>query len=364
MGVEQWLRDLGLAQYAQAFAKNDIDFDVLARLTDSDLKELGVGSLGHRKRLLAAIDELRSASSPKTSRFPDRASGERRQVTILFADLCGFTTLSRSLDPEEIRELVARFTAQVDGIVVGYGGTVDKHIGDAVMALFGAPRAHDDDPLRAVRAALDIHAALARTTEASSRALQAHVGIASGEVVAGTLSRVEAHDYTVLGNSVNLAARLVALAGPGETLLSEAVYRALADRATCETLGETEVKGLDAPVRIWRLGGLSSDAAPACPQSMRTSENRVPFRNEECAAGGPFWVKKGRTQCEHMSYGLPLKADIARCSWHVSKVPEHEVAALQPAAREQEPRGRQPVEDSDAGARSTRSAHVLSACNA
>ena len=263
MGVEQWLRNLGLAQYAQAFAKNDIDFDVLARLTNSDLKELGVGSLGHRKRLLAAIDELRSASSPKTSRFPDRASGERRQVTILFADLCGFTTLSRSLDPEEIRELVARFTAQVDGIVVGYGGTVDKHIGDAVMALFGAPRAHDDDPLRAVRAALDIHAALARTTEASSRALQAHVGIASGEVVAGTLSRVEAHDYTVLGNSVNLAARLVALAGPGETLLSEAVYRALADRATCETLGETEVKGLDAPVRIWRLGGLSSDAAPA-----------------------------------------------------------------------------------------------------
>ena len=263
MGVEQWLRNLGLAQYAQAFAKNDIDFDVLARLTDSDLKELGVGSLGHRKRLLAAIDELRSASSPKTSQFPDRASGERRQVTILFADLCGFTTLSRSLDPEEIRELVARFTAQVDGIVVGYGGTVDKHIGDAVMALFGAPRAHDDDPLRAVRAALDIHAALARTTEASSRALQAHVGIASGEVVAGTLSRVEAHDYTVLGNSVNLAARLVALAGPGETLLSEAVYRALADRATCETLGETEVKGLDAPVRIWRLGGLSSDAAPA-----------------------------------------------------------------------------------------------------
>jgi class 3 adenylate cyclase/tetratricopeptide (TPR) repeat protein len=263
MGVEQWLRNLGLTQYAQAFAENDIDFDVLAGLTDADLKELGVGSLGHRKRLLAAIDELRSASSPNTSRFPDRASGERRQVTILFADLCGFTTLSRSLDPEEIGELVARFTAQVDGIVVGYGGTVDKHIGDAVMALFGAPRAHDDDPVRAVRAALDIHAALARSGEASSRALQAHVGIASGEVVAGTLSRVDAHDYTVLGNSVNLAARLVALAGPGETLLSEDVYRALADRAACETLGETEVKGFDVPVRIWRLDGLPSDAAPA-----------------------------------------------------------------------------------------------------
>lgn len=262
MAVEQWLRNLGLAQYAKPFAENDIDFDVLSGLTEADLKELGVTSLGHRKRLLAAISELQSASPSSLSPTADRTAGERRQVTILFADLCGFTTLSRSLDPEEIRELVARFTAQVDGIVIGYGGTVDKHIGDAVMALFGAPRAHDDDSLRAVRAALDVHTALARISDASLRPLQAHIGIASGEVVAGTLSRVEAHDYTVLGDSVNLAARLVALAGAGETLLSEGVYRALADRALCEALGETDVKGFDAPVRIWRLAGLSTDSAP------------------------------------------------------------------------------------------------------
>ncbi|WP_027552785.1 adenylate/guanylate cyclase domain-containing protein [Bradyrhizobium sp. Cp5.3] len=263
MAVEQWLRNLGLAQYAEAFAENDIDFDVLSGLTEADLKELGVASLGHRKRLLAAISELQSASPSNVSSTVDRTAGERRQVTILFADLCGFTTLSRSLDPEEIRELVARFTAQVDGIVISYGGTVDKHIGDAVMALFGAPRAHDDDSLRAARAALDVHTALARISDASFRPLQAHVGIASGEVVAGTLSRVEAHDYTVLGDSVNLAARLVALAGAGETLLSEGVYRALSDRALCEALGETDVKGFDAPVRIWRLVGLSADPASA-----------------------------------------------------------------------------------------------------
>src|SRR6202008_3209060 len=110
-----------------------------------------------------------------------------------FADLCGFTTLSRSLDPELLRELVATFTAQVDGIVVGYGGTVDKHIGDAVMALFGAPRAHDDDPMRAARAALDIHEALGRMTVNNIGPLQAHVGIASGEVVAGTLDRAGAN---------------------------------------------------------------------------------------------------------------------------------------------------------------------------
>jgi class 3 adenylate cyclase/tetratricopeptide (TPR) repeat protein len=250
MAVEQWLRNLGLAQYARAFAENDIDYDVLGGLTDADLKELGVASLGHRKRLLTAISKLQSASPPTASRAVDRKIGERRQVTILFADLCGFTTLSRSLDPEEIRELIARFTALVDGIVVGYGGAVDKHIGDAVMALFGAPRAHDDDSLRAARAALDVHAALDRISEASLHPLQAHIGIASGEVVAGTLSRVDANDYTVLGDSVNLASRLVALAGAGETLLSEGVQRVLSDRALCEALGETDVKGL-------------TDAAPA-----------------------------------------------------------------------------------------------------
>jgi class 3 adenylate cyclase/tetratricopeptide (TPR) repeat protein len=262
MAVEEWLRNLGLAQYARTFAENDVDFEVLGGLTEADLKELGVASLGHRKRLLAAIRNLQSASPTSTPRAIDRTAGDRRQVTILFADLCGFTTLSRSLDPEEIRELVARFTAQVDGIVVGYGGTVDKHIGDAVMALFGAPRAHDDDSLRAARAALDVHAALARISDAS-HPLEAHIGIASGEVVAGTLSRVDAHDYTVLGDSVNLAARLVSLAGPGETLLSEGVYRALSDRVLCETLGETDVKGFDAPVRIWRLVGLPTDTGPA-----------------------------------------------------------------------------------------------------
>jgi class 3 adenylate cyclase/tetratricopeptide (TPR) repeat protein len=260
MDIEPWLRKLGLGQYAQAFAENDIDFAVLGELTDADLRELGVSSLGHRKRLLAAIAE-REAASPSAVHSAGPVAGERRQVTVLFADLCGFSTLSQSLDPEELRDLVARYTAQVDGIVIGYGGTVDKHIGDAVMALFGAPRAHDDDPLRAARAALDVHAALERMSDTSPRPLQAHIGIASGEVVAGPLGRADGHDYTVLGDSVNLAARLVALAGPGQTLLSDGVYRALSGRATCEPLGETRLKGLDVPVRVWRLRGLAVDAA-------------------------------------------------------------------------------------------------------
>ncbi|MGB7101226.1 MAG: adenylate/guanylate cyclase domain-containing protein, partial [Xanthobacteraceae bacterium] len=174
----------------------------------------------------------------------------------------------QSLDPEEVHDLVGRYTSLVDGIVLGYGGTVDKHIGDAVMALFGAPRAHDDDPIRAARAALDVHEALGRLSETTSRTLQAHVGIASGEVVAGVVGRAGVQDYTVLGDSVNLAARLVAVAGPGETLLSDGVYRALSGRGACDALGEVKLKGLDAPARIWRLRSLAGEPVAA---------NRSPF---------------------------------------------------------------------------------------
>lgn len=268
MDIDQWLDALGLGQYAQAFAQNDIDPSVLSQLTDADLKELGVLSLGHRKRLLTAIAGNGSSVAPPVAAVAAVApvasapAGERRQVTILFADLCGFTALSQTLDPEELRELTGRYTALVDGIVLGYGGTIDKHIGDAVMAVFGAPRAHDTDPLRAARAALDIHEALTGLGT-PERQLQAHIGIASGEVVAGPLERADAQDYTVLGDSVNLAARLVAAAGPGETLLSDSVQRTLGGCVQGEAVGEMRFKGIDAPVRVWRLRGIAAEAFAA-----------------------------------------------------------------------------------------------------
>jgi hypothetical protein len=185
---------------------------------------------------------------------------------------------------------VGRYTALVDGIVVGYGGTVDKHIGDAVMALFGAPRAHDDDPMRAARAALDIHEALGRMSVHTIRPLQAHVGIASGEVVAGILGRAEASDYTVLGDSVNLAARLVAAAGPGETLLSDGVYRALSGRGVCDALGEIQLKGFEAPTRAWRLRGLSAEPLVATRSAFVGREAELEqFKSilSACPVGGP-----------------------------------------------------------------------------
>jgi class 3 adenylate cyclase/tetratricopeptide (TPR) repeat protein len=263
MDIDRWLSLLGLERYARIFADNDVDSAMLPRLTDADLKELGVHSLGHRKRMLLAIDELATATSGATPSVVDVQTDERRQVTILFADLCGFTALSQSLDPEELHEIVGRYTALVDGIVLAYGGTIDKHIGDAVMALFGAPRAHDTDTLRAARAALDIHDALAQLGAQVSNPLQAHLGIASGEVVAGAVGRADAQDYTVHGDPVNLAARLVAAAGTCETLISDGVRRALGDYAICDAAGDMRFKGIDTPVRVWRLRSMAGEPLTA-----------------------------------------------------------------------------------------------------
>jgi class 3 adenylate cyclase/tetratricopeptide (TPR) repeat protein len=215
--------------------------------------------------------------------------GERRQVTILFADIAGFTKLSAALDAEELHGLVGRFFEAADGVIERFGGTVDKHMGDAVMALFGAPVAHGDDPLRAVRAAFDIHEAMGALSQDTGRDLQVHVGIASGEVVAGGLGPEGRAEYTVLGDSVNLASRLDSMAGAGETLISDAVHRAVSGHVDCEALGETEVKGLDRPVRVWRVRGLRSATADNLrgPLVGRQSELRQ-FRGviESCRDSG------------------------------------------------------------------------------
>ena len=175
---------------------------------------------------------------------------------MLFADLSGYTQLSAALDAEELHGVMARIFAAIDGVVENFGGTVDKHIGDAVMALFGAPIAHDDDPLRAVRAALDIHHAMAALSDELGRSLAVHIGVASGSVVAGGVGQDARGEYTVLGDSVNLASRLDEMAAPNETLISDAVKRSVADDVDCEALGDVAVRGLDAPVRAWRVRAL------------------------------------------------------------------------------------------------------------
>jgi class 3 adenylate cyclase len=187
--IEDWLEKLGMAEYAQRFAENGISFAALRHLTDQDLKEIGV-LLGHRRIMLAAIAELaRAAESAAQSvvelevRPPDGA--ERRQVTVMFSDLVGSTALSARMDPEDLREVISAYQTCVAEIVRRFGGFVAKYMGDGVLVYFGYPQAHEDDAELAVRAGLELVAAVGQLK--SSVPLQTRVGIATGLVVVGDL---------------------------------------------------------------------------------------------------------------------------------------------------------------------------------
>jgi class 3 adenylate cyclase/tetratricopeptide (TPR) repeat protein len=262
VSVKAWLTELGFAHYAEAFAENGVDLSLLPELTNEDLKDLGVNRLADRKTILKAIAGLLEGEVRPSATAPESAAtgGERRQVTVLFADLSDFTELSNELGAEATHDLLNRYFETVDGIIQGYGGMVDKHIGDNVMAVFGAPIAHTDDPERALRAALDIHQAMTRLSEKLGRNLTAHIGVASGQVVAsGTGS--EAHrEYTVTGKTVNLASRLQDLAKGGETLISKEVQRLTAQIVASTSRGSVTVKGFSEQVELWTVDRLTSEA--------------------------------------------------------------------------------------------------------
>ncbi|MGH7062362.1 MAG: adenylate/guanylate cyclase domain-containing protein, partial [Stellaceae bacterium] len=215
--ISEWLRRLGLEQYAQAFAVNAIDAEILRELTADDLKELGVGLVGHRRRLLAAIATLRDDGPKAASEGPTAtayaAEAERRQLSVMFCDLVGSTALSGRFDPEDLREIVGIYHHCVAETVAAFGGFVAKYMGDGVLVYFGYPRAHEDDAERAVRAGLAVIGAVRGL--AAPVPLDARLGIASGLVVVGDLiGEGSAREHGVVGETPNLAARLQGLARP------------------------------------------------------------------------------------------------------------------------------------------------------
>jgi len=213
--VADWLKKLGMSEYAQRFADNGIDLSVLPDLTDQDLEKLGV-LLGHRRKLLRAIANLENIekSAPAVaivaaaSAAPlPQDSAERRQVTVMFSDLVGSTALSARMDPEDLREVISAYQKCVAETVGRFGGFVAKYMGDGVLVYFGYPQAHEDDAERAVRAGLELIAAVSALKAPVS--LQTRVGIATGLVVVGDLlGSGEAQERGIVGETPNLAARL------------------------------------------------------------------------------------------------------------------------------------------------------------
>ena len=200
------------------------------------------------------------------------APADRRPVSVMYVDLCGYTALSAALDPEDTHRLLRRFFETVDRIVLGFGGIIDKHIGDSVMALFGAPVAHGNDPERAVRAALDIHAAMPGLSVELGHPLKVHLGIALGEVVASGLGSAAHSAYTVTGDAANLAARLMERAAPGETLVTGALRNATETVATFDDLDHQSLKGIAQPEPVHRLTGLRTEGVVERPLVGRQGE--------------------------------------------------------------------------------------------
>jgi class 3 adenylate cyclase/predicted ATPase len=252
MNIEAWLQGLGLERYGPAFRDNEIDWEVLPKLTSEDLREIGVVAVGHRRKLLDAIAALGACTGAARAVGPDASpliDGERRQLTVMFCDLVGSTELSARLDPEDLRELIAAYHRSVADIVADFGGFVAKYMGDGVLNYFGYPLAHEDDAVRAVRASLGVIEAVGGL-DVKSTALQARIGIATGLVVVGDLI---GEGSAVIGETPNLAARLQALAGPGAVVIASGTRRLLGDLFEYLDLGAVELKGIAAPVPAWQV---------------------------------------------------------------------------------------------------------------
>ena len=257
MDIGGWLRSLGLERYEAAFRDNEIDATVLPNLTAEDLKDLGVGIVGHRRKLLDAITALRAGDgaragppAPAATITSQQDVAERRQVTVMFSDLVGSTALSGRMDPEDLREVISAYQKCVAETVQRFGGFVAKYMGDGVLVYFGYPQAYEDDAERAVRAGLELIAAV--TGLKTHAPLQTRVGIATGLVVVGDLiGSGEAQERGIVGETPNLAARLQAVAEPNMVVIAEGTRKLLGNLFEFEDLGEKDLKGIAGPVRAW-----------------------------------------------------------------------------------------------------------------
>ena len=205
-----------------------------------------------------------------------RLGGERRATTVLFSDIRGFTAMAESMGPDAIAQLLSEYFTEMVDVIFDYGGTLDKFMGDAIMALWGAPIAHADDPDRALHAAVEMQQAVTRLNQrwASEGRPEIRVGIGlnHGEVFAGNIGSHRRLDYTVIGDAVNVASRLCAEAGPGEVLVTESVLRVVRDPVDYEYLPEMALKGKTQVVQVYRVRSVGA------PDQRTSMTPAVPLR--------------------------------------------------------------------------------------
>jgi class 3 adenylate cyclase/tetratricopeptide (TPR) repeat protein len=279
--VTQWLKQLGLGQYADVFAEQQIDREVLPELTEEDFEKLGI-PLGPRKKLLKAIAALQPSSSASRSIPLEGSVAERRQLTVMFCDLVGSTALAEGMDLEEYREVLAAYQTESAKAINRYNGYIARYMGDGLLVYFGYPQAHEDDAERAIRSGLDVVDAIGNLKAGRTIGLQARIGIATGQVVAGDIiGEGASEERAVLGNTPNLAARLQSLAEPGTVVISSSTLRLTGKLFTYEDAGRHELKGFSEPAQAWRVVGEA--ASKSRFEATRSPEDTVLVgRETEC----------------------------------------------------------------------------------
>jgi len=253
-GVRNWLKELEMGEFADAFENNGVDLAHLEELTNDDLKDLGVDRLVDRKKILKAITSKFDETGSRQSR--STLAPERRQLTVMFCDLVGSTALSRQLDPEDLREVMRGYQDAVAGAVTRYGGHIGKYLGDGVLVYFGWPQAYEDQAERAVRAGLEAIKAVRAIVIRDRAHLDARIGISTGQVVVGDLvGESGLEEEAVSGETPNLAARLQGMAEPGQVIIGDATRMLVGRAFAMSDLGARELKGFDEPLRAWNVTG-------------------------------------------------------------------------------------------------------------
>ena len=264
-----------LVQGTRAIAGGDLS--VALRVTSRDELGLLTASFNEMARSLREKEMIKRAFTRYVAREvveeilkdPERLTltGERREVTVLFCDLRGFTPLSERLNPEQVVSLLNEFYTLAIETVFQHDGTLDKFMGDAVMAVFGAPIPHRDHALRAIKTGLAMRERFdAFNADRARRGLEtigAGIGVSVGEVVAGTVGTEDRMEYTVIGDSVNLAARLESNAKPGQILISQRTWERVQDDVEVRPLGPIRVKGKEEEVEVYELVGLAEKGVRA-----------------------------------------------------------------------------------------------------
>jgi class 3 adenylate cyclase/predicted ATPase len=287
-----WLRNLGLGEYEAAFLDNDIDGEILPELTADDLIGLGIASIGHRRKLLAAIASLRDAPpqaevasqpvGPNAAARVGTTSAERRQLTIMFCDVVGSTELATRLDPEDLRDVIGAYHRCAADVLTRFGGFVAKYMGDGVLAYFGYPEAHEDDAERAVRASLAIIGAVGQLDLPLDLPLrlELRLGIATGLVVVGDLTGSgAAQERGVVGETPNLAARLQSLAEPNGIVIADATRRQIGNLFDLRYLGPQMLKGFAGATPVWQV--ISESAVASRFEALRSHVMPLVGRDEE-----------------------------------------------------------------------------------